>query len=147
MGTIESNEASKHYGREEGRMKEYIVGIENEHSHALDVCYKEELIRCKDCKWHIEAHYEAEGEPPYIKHLCKWLHGYQFQLDHYCGMAERKTYDQTVVTNEQEMILLCKYCKYWSPFGDGSVGYCHLNNEAYVEKCDGYCSHAKRRKK
>ena len=31
-------------------MKEYIVGIENEHSHALDVCYKEELIRCKDCK-------------------------------------------------------------------------------------------------
>ena len=31
-------------------MKEYIVGIENEHSHALDVCYKKELIRCKECK-------------------------------------------------------------------------------------------------
>lgn len=127
-------------------MKEYIVGIENEHSHALDVCYKEELIRCKDCQWHIEAHYEDPGDPPYIKHLCKWLKGYQFSLDHYCGLADKMADGQAVIVNEQEMMItLCRDCKYWSPIMNGKVGYCNLGSETVTERYDGYCSHAERK--
>lgn len=49
-----------------------------------------ELIQCKDCKHHHEAHYEEDGEKPIIKHKCKLLKGYQFSENHYCGFAERK---------------------------------------------------------
>lgn len=49
-----------------------------------------ELIHCKDCKYHREAHYEEEGEEPVIKHVCKLLKGYQFSAEHYCGLAKRK---------------------------------------------------------
>lgn len=59
-------------------MKEYIVGIENEHPHALDVCYKKELIRCKDCKWFT-------GD----SNSCYSNGGTLFEND-YCSAAERK---------------------------------------------------------
>ena len=49
-----------------------------------------ELIRCKDCEFHREAHYEEDGEKPIIKHKCKLLKGYQFSENHYCGFARRK---------------------------------------------------------
>ena len=61
-------------------MKEYIVGLENEHSHALDVCYKEELIRCKDCKY-----WGADG----YRYGCKYATDIMFEND-YCSWAERK---------------------------------------------------------
>ena len=61
-------------------MKEYIVGVENEHSHALDVCYKKELIRCKDCKY-----WGADG----YRYGCKYATGVMFEND-YCSRAERK---------------------------------------------------------
>lgn len=48
-----------------------------------------EVVRCKDCKFHREAHYEDEGEPPYIKHVCK-LYKRTMQLDDYCSYGERK---------------------------------------------------------
>lgn len=48
------------------------------------------VVRCKDCKYHHEAHYEEDGEDPIIKHKCKILSGYQFSENHYCGFAERK---------------------------------------------------------
>lgn len=50
----------------------------------------DQVIRCKDCKYHHEAHYEEDGEDPIIKHKCKLLKGYQFSENHYCGFAERK---------------------------------------------------------
>lgn len=47
------------------------------------------VVRCKDCKFHREAHYEDEGEPPYIKHICK-LYKRTMQLDDYCSYGEKK---------------------------------------------------------
>lgn len=49
----------------------------------------EQVILCKDCKFHIEIHCEGGGEEPYIKHQCRYLKGYQFPEDYYCGLAER----------------------------------------------------------
>jgi len=74
-------------------MKEYIVGIENEHSHALDVCYKEELIRCKDCRHFEYDHIEhVDGVPLILAHeICtKWGDGCKTSENGYCFMAERK---------------------------------------------------------
>lgn len=51
---------------------------------------EKELVRCKDCEYHHEAHYEEDGEKPIIKHKCKLLKGYQFSENHYCGFARRK---------------------------------------------------------
>lgn len=51
------------------------------------------ITRCKDCKYHQEAHYEEDGEDPIIKHKCKLMKGYQFSENHYCGFAERKEDD------------------------------------------------------
>ena len=61
-------------------MKEYIVGVENEHSHALDVCYKKELIRCKDCKY-----WGADG----YRYGCKYATRIMIEND-YCSRAERE---------------------------------------------------------
>ena len=69
----------------EGRMKEYIVGIENEHSHALDVCYKEELIRCKDCKYH---YYHEMLKQDYCN-ITNMQFG-EVEPNGYCHRAERK---------------------------------------------------------
>lgn len=52
--------------------------------------YIGKLTRCKDCKYHHEAHYEEDGEDPILKHKCKLLKGYQFSENHYCGFGERK---------------------------------------------------------
>lgn len=64
----------------------------------LTVCPMEEptvtdirIVRCKDCKHHREAHYEDEGEPPYIKHVCNMIRGRQFDPNFYCAYGERKT--------------------------------------------------------
>lgn len=59
-------------------MKEYIIGIENEHPHALDVCYKKELIRCKDCKYYVIQYCEGFGDGYYVPEFG------------YCHNAERK---------------------------------------------------------
>lgn len=68
-------------------MKEYIVGLENEHSHALDVCYKEELIRCKDCKQFdryttAPRKYRQDG-------FCRWWERETYH-DYWCCGAKRK---------------------------------------------------------
>lgn len=51
-----------------------------------------EVVRCKDCKFHREVHYEDEGEPPCIKHVCK-LYKRAMQLDDFCSYGERKEKD------------------------------------------------------
>ena len=73
-------------------MIEYICSFEEEYGFLVSASmkYGGELIRCKDCKYHREAHYEEEGEEPVIKHVCKLLKGYQFSAEHYCGLAKRK---------------------------------------------------------
>lgn len=48
-----------------------------------------EVVRCKDCKYCIEHHYEEEGEKPYIKLSCKWSE-YSHQPDDYCSYGERR---------------------------------------------------------
>lgn len=48
-----------------------------------------EVVRCKDCKYCEECHYEEEGEEPYIKLKCKWSN-YSRQSNDYCSYGERK---------------------------------------------------------
>ena len=43
-------------------------------------------------------------------------------------------------------LIRCKDCKYWSPIMLGGCGYCNLTDENYIEKADGYCCHAEKRK-
>ena len=52
------------------------------------------IIRCRQCKYYHEAHYEAPGDSPYIKHQCKNKYGmpkYTVRPDEdYCSRAEKK---------------------------------------------------------
>ena len=54
-----------------------------------------EIIRCKDCKYIEEHHYEEDGEPPCIKYTCTYKAGltkeYQVHEWDYCSRAERRT--------------------------------------------------------
>lgn len=47
-----------------------------------------EVVRCKDCRYCEERHYEEEGEKPYIKLSCKWSN-YSHQPNDYCSLGER----------------------------------------------------------
>lgn len=46
------------------------------------------VVRCKDCKFYEEAHYEDEGETPRIKHVCRLLTR-TMQIDDYCSYGEK----------------------------------------------------------
>ena len=48
-----------------------------------------EVVRCKDCRYCEECHYEEEGEKPYIKLKCKWSN-YSHQPNDYCSIGERR---------------------------------------------------------
>lgn len=48
-----------------------------------------EVVRCKDCLYCEECHYEEEGESPYIKLKCKWSN-YSRQSNDYCSLGEKK---------------------------------------------------------
>lgn len=47
------------------------------------------VVRCKDCRYCEEAHYEEEGEKPYIKLKCKWSN-YSRHSNDYCSYGERR---------------------------------------------------------
>lgn len=48
------------------------IGIYNKEKYCMPRYTGIEIIKCKDCKYYIEAHYEDNGEPPYIKGKCKY---------------------------------------------------------------------------
>ena len=48
-----------------------------------------EVVRCKNCRYCEEAHYEEEGEKPYVKLKCKWSN-YSHQPNDYCSCGERR---------------------------------------------------------
>lgn len=48
-----------------------------------------EVVRCEDCLYCEERHYEEEGEKPYIKLGCKWSN-YSHQPNDYCSIGERR---------------------------------------------------------
>lgn len=48
-----------------------------------------EVVRCKDCRFLEEKHYEDEGEKPYIKLVCKLLKK-QIQPNDFCSYAEKR---------------------------------------------------------
>ena len=50
------------------------------------------VVRCKDCAFYEEAHYEDNGEPPYIKTCCSLLNR-TIQPNDFCSYAERKEFD------------------------------------------------------
>ena len=58
-----------------------------------------EIIRCKDCKYIAEHHYEENGEPPYIKYTCAYkaglAKGYQVHEWDFCSRAERREDEKT----------------------------------------------------
>ena len=52
------------------------------------------VVRCKDCKYMRERHYEGPGEPPYIKRICESKYGlskpYTVEEWDFCSRGERK---------------------------------------------------------
>ena len=52
------------------------------------------VVRCKDCKYYEEHHYELEGEPPYIKGKCGNKFGlnrqYMVHPEEFCSRGERR---------------------------------------------------------
>lgn len=57
-----------------------------------------EIIRCGECKYKKDHHYENPGEEPYIKSTCENKYGlvknYQVHDWDFCSRAERKTDEQ-----------------------------------------------------
>ena len=56
---------------------------------ALDKDFEvmEKVVKCKNCKWLQEQHYEENGEKPYVKLVCK-LTKRQCQLNDFCSYGE-----------------------------------------------------------
>ena len=48
-----------------------------------------EVVRCKDCAYYREAHYEDEGDPPRIKEVCDLFHR-TIQPNDFCSYGERR---------------------------------------------------------
>jgi hypothetical protein len=52
------------------------------------------VVRCKECKYYEEHHYEREGEPPYIKGKCGNKFGlnrqYMVHPEEFCSRGERR---------------------------------------------------------
>lgn len=52
------------------------------------------LIKCKDCRFVREKHYERDREEPYIKSVCTNKFGlnntYQVHADDFCSKAKLK---------------------------------------------------------
>ncbi len=52
------------------------------------------VVRCKDCRYYEEHHYERDGEPPYIKGKCGnkfgLNHQYMVHPEEFCSRGERK---------------------------------------------------------
>ena len=58
---------------------------------ALDKDFEllEKVVKCKDCKWLEEKHYEEDNEKPYTKLVCK-LTKRQCRLYDFCSYGEEK---------------------------------------------------------
>lgn len=58
---------------------------------ALDKDFEllKKVVKCKDCKWLEEKHYEKDNEKPYIKLVCK-LTKRQCRLYDFCSYGESK---------------------------------------------------------
>lgn len=67
--------------------KQTVMAVDD--LHGLPVVDAVEVVRCNDCKFHREAHYENEGEQPRVKHVCK-LYNRTMQLDDFCSYGERR---------------------------------------------------------
>lgn len=60
------------------------------HIPAADV---QPVVRCKDCKYRKERHYEESGEKPYIKYECKFTK-YSMSDDGFCSFGARMDGEQ-----------------------------------------------------
>ena len=62
------------------------------------------LIKCKDCRFVHEKHYERDGEEPYIKSVCTNKFGlnniYQVHSDDFCSRAELREVSDDASTVE-----------------------------------------------
>ena len=62
----------------------YKVVYELPHMVEKDV---EKVVRCKNCKYREEHHYEEKGEQPYIKYECKFTK-YSMSDDGFCSFGK-----------------------------------------------------------
>ena len=51
------------------------------------------VVRCKDCKYRVEHHYEEKGEEPYIKYSCKFTN-YSMSDNGFCSFGARMDGDE-----------------------------------------------------
>ena len=65
----------------------------------------DEIIKCRDCEYYHEAHYEEPGEAPYIKHQCKNKYGlnkYTVRPDEdFCSRAKRRKDENSATEAEK----------------------------------------------
>lgn len=54
----------------------------------------EPIVRCKDCIYRKEQHYEEHGETPYIKYCCKFTK-YSMSNNDYCSFGKRTNSKRT----------------------------------------------------
>lgn len=58
----------------------------------LPVADVQSVVRCKDCKYREEHHYEDDGESPYIKYGCKFTK-YSMSDEGFCSFGAKKGSD------------------------------------------------------
>ena len=75
---------SADYGRD--TLIDHLEAYRKAEHPAADVV---EVVRCKDCEYCEERHYEENGEMPYIKFTCKWS-SYSHSPNDFCSLGERK---------------------------------------------------------
>ena len=85
------------------------------------------VVRCKDCKYRKERHYEESGEKPYIKYECKFSK-YSMSDNGFCSFGARMI-DNIVSQNRCSNYMDCD----GSCFIDDTPCDCAGN----IEKCKG----------
>lgn len=77
--------------RTELRIKSNEADWRADQLQALDKDFEllEKVVKCKDCKWLEEKHYEEDNEKPYVKLVCK-LTKRQCRLYDFCSYGESK---------------------------------------------------------
>lgn len=56
------------------------------------------VVRCKDCKYRVNHHYEEMGEEPYIKYSCKFTN-YSMSDNRFCSFGARMDGDNHAKEN------------------------------------------------
>lgn len=67
-----------------------LIAVSEEIIDKVEVSDVQPVVRCKDCKYRIERHYEDIGEKIYIKYECKFTK-YSMSDEGFCSFGAKKT--------------------------------------------------------